>query len=157
MGIVGTCLSFMFVYLLMCSDNATYIGATVNLERRLRQHNQEITGGAKCTGAKVKKGKTWKRVCYVSNFPDWSAALQFEWRWKHLSRKYSMSIFPLERRIRALMDLLALEKSTSKAIPFCEWETKPTIHVESVCSIYLTETHSSYDVQQIEPEKIEST
>ena len=27
-----------FVYLLLSSDNATYVGATVNLERRLRQH-----------------------------------------------------------------------------------------------------------------------
>ena len=25
---------------------------------------------------------TWSRVCYVSQFPDWTATLQFEWRWK---------------------------------------------------------------------------
>ena len=76
-----------FVYLLVSSDNATYVGATVDIERRLRQHNKEIKGGAHATGAKVNKGETWERACHVAGFPDWQAALQFEWRWKQLSRK----------------------------------------------------------------------
>lgn len=120
-----------FVYLLMCSDNSTYIGATINLERRLRQHNKEIKGGAHRTGMKVSLGKKWERICYVSGFPDWSAALQFEWRWKHFSRKYSMNMEPLKRRLMALMDLLSLSQSTSKAIPFDQWLEKPTIHFEN--------------------------
>ena len=120
----------MFVYLLVCSDNSTYVGATVNLERRLRQHNKEITGGAKQTTSKVNKGKTWKRVCHVSEFPDWQAALQFEWRWKQLSRKYPAKMFPLERRMSALNDLLHLTQSTSKATPFIEWTHKPIVHLE---------------------------
>jgi predicted GIY-YIG superfamily endonuclease len=33
----------MYVYLLY-SDNSTYVGATVDLDRRLRQHNKEIKG-----------------------------------------------------------------------------------------------------------------
>ena len=44
-----------FVYLLQSSDGATYVGATVNLERRLRQHNKELVGGARATSRKVKK------------------------------------------------------------------------------------------------------
>ena len=39
-------------------------------------------------------------------------------------------MFPLERRIRALKTLLELEKSTSKAIPFSEWENKPEVIIE---------------------------
>ena len=35
-----------FVYILRCSDNTLYTGITNNLEKRLRQHNGEITGGA---------------------------------------------------------------------------------------------------------------
>ncbi|NDE19905.1 MAG: hypothetical protein EB000_05660, partial [Alphaproteobacteria bacterium] len=33
-----------FVYLLESSDKATYVGATVDVDRRLRQHNKEIKG-----------------------------------------------------------------------------------------------------------------
>jgi structure-specific endonuclease subunit SLX1 len=119
-----------FVYLLLSSDNATYVGATVDIDRRLRQHNKEIKGGAFATGAKVEKGETWIRVCHVAGFPDWSAALQFEWRWKQITRKISMSINPLHRRIVALKQLLSLERPTSKAIKFSEWPEAPKINLE---------------------------
>ena len=59
-----------YVYLLVSSDNATYVGATVDLNRRLRQHNKEIKGGAHATGAKVAKGEVWTRAAHVSGFPD---------------------------------------------------------------------------------------
>jgi structure-specific endonuclease subunit SLX1 len=119
-----------FVYLLLSSDNATYVGATVDIERRLRQHNKEIKGGAFATGAKVEKGETWIRVCHVEGFPSWPAALQFEWRWKQITRKISISINPLHRRIVALKQLLSLERSTSKAIKFSEWPEPPKIILE---------------------------
>tara|TARA_B110000971_G_scaffold218116_1_gene256283 strand:- start:8678 stop:9127 length:450 start_codon:yes stop_codon:yes gene_type:complete len=119
-----------YVYLLVSSDNATYIGATVNLTHRLRQHNGELVGGAHLTTSKVLKGHHWSRVCHVSGFPDWRAALQFEWRWKHLSRQFPKKMFPLERRMKALTRLLSLEKSTSTAIPYVQWITPPEVHVE---------------------------
>jgi predicted GIY-YIG superfamily endonuclease len=119
-----------FVYLLLSSDNATYVGATVDLDRRLRQHNKEIKGGAHMTSSKVIKGEIWIRALHIKGFPDWQSALQFEWRFKQLSRKLPQKMFPLERRIRALKTLLELEKSTSKAIPFSEWENKPEVIIE---------------------------
>lgn len=119
-----------FVYLLEASNKSTYVGATVDLERRLRQHNKEIKGGAVATGIKVAKGETWRRHCYVSGFPSWQAALQFEWRWKQLSRKLSKNMNPLERRMEALKNLLELDRSTSKAIPFAEWNSFPEVHIE---------------------------
>lgn len=119
-----------FVYLLLSSDNATYVGATVDLERRLRQHNKEIKGGAHATGMKVQKGETWIRAAHVEGFPDWTAALQFEWRWKHLSRKLSPSLKPLERRMLALKQLLDLDRPTSKAQPYSEWPTPPNVILE---------------------------
>ena len=60
-----------YVYLLESTNHATYVGATVDLNRRLRQHNKEIKGGAHATSAKVKKGEIWTCRCYVDGFPDW--------------------------------------------------------------------------------------
>ena len=119
-----------YVYLLVSTNNYTYIGATVDIDRRLRQHNKELKGGAHATGIRVSKGETWSRACYVSGFPDWRSALQFEWRWKQLSRKLSNNMLPLERRMNALQNLLKLDKSTSKSIPFEEWENQPEVHIE---------------------------
>ena len=116
-----------YVYLLESTSGATYVGATVNLERRLRQHNKELVGGAHQTSMRVNKGETWKRVCYVSGFPDWQAALQFEWRFKNLSRKCSMSIKPVIRRMQALKALLALARPTTKSMAYSGWPSPPEI------------------------------
>lgn len=120
-----------FVYLLVSSDNSTYVGATVDLDRRLRQHNKEIKGGAHATGIKVSKGEIWTRACHVAGFPTWAAALQFEWRWKQLTRKLPSNMFPLERRMRALKELLALERPTSKAVAYSEWPALPEVNLET--------------------------
>lgn len=116
-----------YVYLLESTYGATYVGATVDPDRRLRQHNHEISGGAHATGAKVAVGEVWERVCYVSGFPTWSAALQFEWRFKQISRKLPKNMIPYQRRMRALKMLLELERSTTKAIPYAEWPEPPQI------------------------------
>jgi structure-specific endonuclease subunit SLX1 len=120
-----------YVYLLVSTNGNTYVGATVDLNRRLRQHNKEIKGGAHATGIKVEQGEVWTRAAHVSGFPDWQATLQFEWRWKHLSRKYPVKIQPLERRMLALKELLELKQSTSKALPYSEWPTLPKVHFET--------------------------
>jgi structure-specific endonuclease subunit SLX1 len=120
-----------YVYLLVSTSGNTYVGATVDLERRLRQHNKEIKGGAHATGMKVSQGETWTRAAHVSGFPDWQAALQFEWRWKQLSRKLPLKMNPLERRIRALKELISLERPTSKAKPYTDWPTPPEVHTET--------------------------
>ena len=121
-----------FVYLLLSMPNrdSTYVGATINLERRLRQHNKEIKGGAHATAAKVLKGETWIRACHIEGFPDWPAALQFEWRWKQITRKITSSKIPLERRMIALKQLLALERPTSKAMAYSEWQEPPKVVLE---------------------------
>ena len=119
-----------FVYLLLSSDSCTYVGATVDLDRRLRQHNKEIKGGAHATGAKVSKGETWIRACHVEGFPDWQAALQFEWRWKQLTRKLTVKCSPLERRIIALKQLINLERPTTKAKAYSEWLTPLEVVLE---------------------------
>ncbi len=95
---------------------ATYVGITPDLDRRLAQHNGLQSGGAKATS-----GKSWERICHVRGFPDHRAALQFEWRWKQLSRPPKARGTPLERRLRALQTVLALDRPTSAAIPYADY------------------------------------
>jgi len=136
----------MFVYFLLCTDGSTYIGATVDLERRLRQHNKEIKGGAHATGIKVASGKSWCRVCHVSGFPDWKSTLQFEWRWKQISRTLSKTLKPIDRRLMALHRLLNLDRPTTKALLYSEWEQKPHVHMElfiDLFSVYFQENEEN--------------
>lgn len=113
-----------FCYFLYSTEGQTYIGATVDPNRRLRQHNGELAGGAHATTMRVNQGQTWKRACYVKGFPDKTSALQFEWRWKSLSRKKEYrSMNPVDRRIQALYELIALDRPTSKAICYSEYPT----------------------------------
>ena len=37
------------VYLLECADGTLYCGTTTDIDRRLRQHNGELSGGARYT------------------------------------------------------------------------------------------------------------
>jgi predicted GIY-YIG superfamily endonuclease len=120
-----------FVYLLKSHPSGlTYVGSTVNMHRRLRQHNKEITGGARSTTSKVSKGESWRYVCHVSGFPTWSSALSFEWKWKYLTKtQKSRKGGGVERRMAALDVLLASEKATSKSVPFAEWaDGPPKVH-----------------------------
>ena len=119
-----------FVYFIESTKGSTYIGATVNLDKRIRQHNKEITGGAKLTSNKVVKGEIWQYICYVENFPTYNEALKFEWRWKHISRqiqKKNPKLSPREKRLTSLTQLLDLTQSTSKAIPYEKWENPPKV------------------------------
>ena len=82
-------------------SNRTYVGITNNLEKRLRQHNGEICGGAKYTHS----CRPWKVYGYVKGFgQDKIRVLKFEWRWKYLSKKEKGC--PKERRMKAVQSLL---------------------------------------------------
>jgi structure-specific endonuclease subunit SLX1 len=100
-----------------------YIGFTNNTARRIRQHNGELGAGAK----KTRKKRPWDMILFVYGFPTKHCALQFEWAWKFYSRKLSSSLFPMERRKQALDTLLSLERPTSKAIAYSEWNAPPSV------------------------------
>jgi structure-specific endonuclease subunit SLX1 len=114
-------------YLLsICNGRQTYVGATVDVERRLRQHNQELVGGARATGMRVAEGNVWERICYITGIPEWRSALQIEWRWKQLGRtRYKYVTHPIQRRLMALKYLLMLEKPTEKSIPYEAYPSGP--------------------------------
>lgn len=65
------------VYLIKC-DNLSYVGMTNDIFKRLRQHNGEVTGGAKYTS----KRKGWYPVLIIDGFKDMKSAMQCEWRLK---------------------------------------------------------------------------
>lgn len=133
----GTVMSYA-CYCLLSETGKTYVGFTVNLERRLRQHNAEIQGGAKAT-----KGQAWKRVLSVVGFPSQQAALQFEWKWKYLTRKAKGSA--VERRCQALIGLLNDEQSTSNAIPFSRYDGPVNVCVEDPCvELFLKDKEMRY-------------
>ena len=95
--------------------NRTYNGSTNDLNRRLRQHNQEITGGARYT--KKFGNREWYPYVVVKGFPDRKNALQCEWRINHpdnkrRTRKYCTPI----GRIEGLNKVLKLEKWTSNSL-----------------------------------------
>jgi hypothetical protein len=84
--------------------------------RRLRQHNEEIKGGARATHG---KGGAWEICAMLSGFPDHVNALSCEWRMKCPSgrpgkreRKYQ----GVKGRVSSLNEILPLERWTSKCI-----------------------------------------
>ena len=62
----------------------TYNGSTNNPIKRLRQHNKEISGGARYTS---RTNGGWEYYFLMSGFPDHINALQCEWRIKHCNGK----------------------------------------------------------------------
>ena len=90
----------------LTNGRKTYVGATKNFARRIRQHNQEIKGGAKYT--KCTPGE-WRLLVRVEGFEDakatekeaWCTALSFEWHWKH-ARRYKKGENPETRRMECL-------------------------------------------------------
>ena len=115
-----------YCYMLMNTDdkykNYTYCGYTVNPTRRLKQHNEEIKGGAKATKG---KGQSWKFLMIITGFKTSHNALSCEWRLKHpdnksrKDKKYSGK----NGRIVTLNEVLLLDKWTEKcSISNCECE-----------------------------------
>ena len=116
----------MYVYLLLdATETRTYVGATLDVSRRLQQHNGQKAGGAKATA-----GRQWTIVCFIYGSPDWTSTLQCEWKWKYLT-KTSRGATPLHRRMTALVSLLHLDRSTQNAKPFSEWIHPPRLQWEN--------------------------
>lgn len=83
-----------YIYLLRC-DTRTYVGASVDPERRLRQHNVEIRGGARAT-----RGKSWSLICIVGPFENKSTAL----RWEKLVKSRARGFNPRFSAMKGLVE-----------------------------------------------------
>ena len=111
----GAASSSFSVYVLRSScTNRTYVGATTNMARRIRQHNGELAGGARATSA----GRPWRCVALVRNLPSWSDALKLEWRLKRRQRQRQRQRRSVPRcRCQALCCALGMERWTRSATP----------------------------------------
>ena len=70
------------VYLLRCADGSLYCGVSTDVERRIRQHNGELTGGARCTRARRPV-----RLAACAACPDQGSALRLERKIKALPKR----------------------------------------------------------------------
>tara|TARA_B110000208_G_scaffold186658_1_gene243505 strand:- start:137 stop:571 length:435 start_codon:yes stop_codon:yes gene_type:complete len=98
----------------------TYNGMTNNLDRRFKQHNNILKGGARTTTNLIKKypNTEWKPICIISGFQTKSEAMKAEWRIRHPDfKKYKKKEFiGDEGRIRGLNYILNnSEKWTSSS------------------------------------------
>ena len=76
-----------WVYLLQCADDSLYVGVTVCLERRLRQHNGELVGGARYTRSRRPVTLLWQKAA-VSR----SEAQVLEARLRRLPRSQKLAL-----------------------------------------------------------------
>ena len=97
----------MCVYMLSDEGSRrTYVGATVDLKRRIRQHNGELAGGARRT-----HGRAWAVCVAVTGFGEWKDALRFEYAWRRVCRRCKGR--GVEWRMRGLVLLMSKTRWSS--------------------------------------------
>ena len=97
------------VYILR-NDKSLYVGATIDLAHRIRQHNGELSGGAHRTSS---KGPGWVCLLYVQGFQSRTESLQFEYALKREAKHHGYSS---QARKRAVHALLSQEHWTSRPL-----------------------------------------
>lgn len=70
-----------YLYLLRCSDGTLYTGITVDLTRRVEEHN------SKTKGAKYTRSRRPVKLVYSKKFRTRSTASKAEYTFKHLPRQ----------------------------------------------------------------------
>ena len=74
-------MSLWYLYLVETANGTLYTGISTDPERRLRQHNGELAGGAKAL-----RGKGPLKLVYQQQMGDKSTASKAEYQTKRLSK-----------------------------------------------------------------------
>lgn len=75
-----------YLYILQCADDSLYTGITVDVDRRLSEHNDSKLG------AKYTKARRPVMLVYTKEFVDRSTASKEENRIKQLSRAEKLEL-----------------------------------------------------------------
>lgn len=80
-----------YVYILKCRDDTYYTGYTVDIDRRLQEHQNGLA-------SKYTRGRTPVELVYVEELPTKSAALQRERELKRLTRANKQKVIESARQ-----------------------------------------------------------
>lgn len=83
-------MSVWYLYIARCSDNSLYTGVTIDVERRISEHNNCNKKGAKYT--RVRRPITLE---YQESFTSKQLAYQREYRIKQLSKTQKEQLIQL--------------------------------------------------------------
>lgn len=75
------------VYLLRCADDSLYTGVAIDVDRRLKQHNGDLVGGARYT-----RGRRPVELLWVEPAPSRSDAQQREAAIKKMGRAAKLAL-----------------------------------------------------------------
>lgn len=81
------------VYILSCADGTLYTGVTTDVDRRVRQHNGELVGGARYTRVRRPVTLAWYQGC-----DSRGQACQYEAQIKALSRLQKERLITAQQR-----------------------------------------------------------
>ena len=75
-----------YLYILQCADKTLYTGITVDLERRVKEHNNSKLG------AKYTKGRRPVTLVYVKKFRTRATASRAENQMKKMTRQEKLAL-----------------------------------------------------------------
>lgn len=129
--------------------NRTYNGYTIDPKKRIRQHNQEIKGGAKYT--KKWGDKKWEIYVLIKGYPDNKNALQCEWKIKHpISKKIRPKRYNSPKgRVIGLNSILKLEKWTKQSC-YMNCNINLEIWIIKEYANYLTDIPDNYKINIVD-------
>lgn len=110
-----------FCYIIVNPNGRTYTGYTTNPERRLRQHNGELVGGAKSTRGRG----PWSFFALITAPElDRRSALSLEWWLKHPTghRRTPREYQRVDGRLRAIPLAVTRPRFVDMAFEVKTWE-----------------------------------